>query len=115
MYFMILILLIVASMSAWIWQMHIQEYSLSVSTAWSHHLAEQNAFSGMEYALARFDHGTLPPSPFAVELTSGMCTIRYAVEGGALRIEAEGSTVHKGGRVVVTRSLIRTAHGEDGS
>lgn len=97
MYFMVLIILIVASMSAWIWQTHLQENTLSISTAWSHHLAEQNAFSGMEYTLAHFSHGTLPPSPFVIELPSGDCTIRYAIEDHTLRIEAEGSVAHTGG------------------
>ena len=102
---MVLILLIVASMSAWIWQMHIQDYALSISTTWSHHLAEQNSFSGIEYALAHFDHGTLPPSPFSIELPSGACTIRYAIEDHRIRIEAEGSVLHKGGRIIAVRSV----------
>jgi hypothetical protein len=103
-YFIVLIFLVVASMTAWLWQMHLAEISQSISNTWNHHLAEQNAFSGIEYVLALRDQGALPQSPFTISLPVGTCMIRYRIEDRILKIEATGMVGQKRGHIVSVRS-----------
>jgi hypothetical protein len=100
-YLIVLVLLLTVTTAAILWQKQYTEYTNYVSTSWARVRAEQNALSGLEYALAMLKEGGLPETPIDGRLTTGSFRVDWHRKGTMLMIESRGVTYYSGKQFTV--------------
>ncbi len=103
-YLIALFCLLFVSSVAMLWQRQLAAQSTEISDAWTNLLAEQAAFSGIEYAKALLAGGRDPGRKIEISVPEGFSRFVITREAGVTKIFSEGFVRRQGKIIRVMRS-----------